>query len=225
MSSFYFSKRTFIGVIIILIGVSFFLGALDVVDSDYIFSTYWPILLIVLGLIILVDRSTRNLFGFILVFVGLFYQAKLLGFFFEGIDIWNIIWPLIIIIVGFWFLFPKRKDTLSIDALNQTAFFSGAKVINTSSDFHGGELTAVFGGINVDLRQTVIKIKEPVVIDAFTAFGGITLYVPDNWRVEVRGLPLLGGWNNRKNEDHTCASSENVLVVKCLIICGGIEIK
>lgn len=225
MASFNISKRTFLGLIIILIGVTFFLGTIGIIDSDYIFSTYWPILLIAFGLISLIDRSTRNIFGFTLVIVGVFYQVKLLNWFFEGIDIWNIIWPLFIIIVGFWFLFPKRNKTLSIDTLNQTAIFSGANVINTSSDFRGGELTAVFGGLEVDLRQTIIKTDESVIIDTFTAFGGISLKVPDNWRVEMRGLPIFGGWDNKKKDSKVGPEANHVVIVKCLILFGGIDIK
>lgn len=226
MKSFYFNKRTFIGLIIILIGIIFFLDTpLDIIDSDYIFSTYWPVLLIVLGLISLIDRSTRNIFGFILLFVGLFYQVKLLNWFFEGIDIWNIIFPLIIIIVGLWFLFPKQRQSLSIDKLNQAVFFSGADIINTSTDFQGGELSAVFGGIDADLRNTVIKTNEQIVIDAFTAFGGITIKVPENWRVEIHGLPILGGWSNKRDIKMESTDVKQIVTIKCLIICGGIEIK
>lgn len=225
MESFNISKRMIFGIIIILIGVGFFLGTLGLIDADTIFSTYWPLILIVFGGVMLLDRSTRNSFGVVLVLLGIFYQIKMFGWFFEDVDIWNLIWPAIIIIVGFWFIFPKRKHSYNIDTLNNTVIFSGANIINTSQDFRGGELTAIFGGLEVDLRQTAITTSEPIVIDAFTAFGGINLKVPDDWRVEMRGLPLFGGWDNKRSANKVGPQANKVVTVKCLILFGGIEIK
>lgn len=225
MESFNVSKRTFIGIVIILIGVAFFLGTLGIIDADDIFGTYWPLILIFFGGIMLIDRSTRNSFGAVLVLLGIFYQLKMLGWFFEGVDIWNLIWPAIIIIVGLWFLFPKRKHSYNIDTLNSTVLFSGANITNISQDFKGGELTAIFGGLDVDLRQTAISTNEPIVIDAFTAFGGIEIKVPEDWRVEMKGLPLFGGWDNKRSANKVGPDANKIVTVKCLILFGGIEIK
>ncbi|MBC7960811.1 MAG: hypothetical protein H7X94_13210 [Vallitaleaceae bacterium] len=225
MQSFSVNKRSIIGLIIILIGAAFFLDTLGIIETEDIFETYWPLLLIFFGGISLIDRSTRNSFGVILIIVGLFYQIKLSFSLFQEVEIWNLIWPVIIVVVGFWFIFPKRKHTYSIDSLNSTAVFSGADVINTSQDFKGGEITAIFGGLDIDLRQTNIVTEEPIIIDAFTAFGGIDIKVPEDWRVDVRGLPLFGGWENKRSANKVGPNANKILIVKCLILFGGISIK
>ncbi|PKM94666.1 MAG: hypothetical protein CVU84_09115 [Firmicutes bacterium HGW-Firmicutes-1] len=224
MEKYKFSKRSFLGVMIMLVGICLFLNTMGILDEN-IFETYWPILLIIFGLYTLLDRSTRNSFGLMAIIIGVFYQLKILGWFFEGVNIWEFIWPTIIILVGIWFIFPKRKQAFNFDTLNNTVIFSGANIINTSQDFRGGEVTAIFGGMDVDLRNSVITTNEPIVIDAFTAFGGITFKVPDEWRVEMKGLPLLGGWDNKRRSNVTPNPSAKVVTIKCFLICGGIEIK
>lgn len=54
-------------------------------------------------------------------------------------------------------------------------------------------------------------------------FGGISVTVPQNVRVEVTGIPIFGGWENktRQSIDDTLP----VLKVNCLAAFGGVEIK
>jgi len=54
-------------------------------------------------------------------------------------------------------------------------------------------------------------------------WGGIEIYVPDGWAVEVRAVPLLGGVDDKtimpKSDDAPR------LVVHGLVVMGGMEIK
>ncbi|PKM52027.1 MAG: hypothetical protein CVV02_03290 [Firmicutes bacterium HGW-Firmicutes-7] len=218
------SKRIFLGIIIILVGLAILLNTLGILDENLL-KTYWPLLLVFFGFYSLLDRSTRNSLGIIAILLGIFYQLKTLGWFFTGVNIWELLWPTLIIVIGLWFVFPKTKQSFNLNTLNNTVIFSGANIINTSQDFRGGEVTAIFGGIDIDLRNSIILTDEPVVIDAFTAFGGITFKVPDDWRVEMKGLPLLGGWDNKRSPNKVLSPSAKVVTIKCFIICGGIEIK
>lgn len=219
-----FSKRTFLGIIIILIGCALLLNTLGYFDVN-ILKTYWPMLLILLGLFSLLDRSTRNAFALMFILLGVFYQLKILDLFFVGISLWELAFPTLIIMVGLWFVFPKRKLSVNLNTLNNTVIFSGANIINTSQDFRGGEVTAIFGGMDVDLRNSVILSEEPIVIDAFAAFGGITFKVPEDWRVEMKGLPLLGGWDNKRKLNKIPSPTDKVITIKCFLICAGIDIK
>lgn len=219
-----FTKRTFLGIVIIFVGLALLLNTLGFVEENLI-KTYWPLLLILFGIYSLLDRSTRNALALIIILLGVFYQLKILGLFFVGVNIWELVWPTIIIMVGIWFIFPKRKLAYNLNTLNNTVVFSGANIVNTSQDFRGGEATAIFGGMDIDLRNSMILTDEPVIIDAFAAFGGITFKVPDDWRVEMKGLPLLGGWDNKRNANKVPSPTAKVLTIKCFLICGGIDIK
>lgn len=219
-----FTRRSFIGLVIILIGFSLLANSLGFIEVN-IFKTYWPMLLVFFGIYSLLDRSTRNSLAVIVLLLGCFYQLKILGWFFVDISLWDLAFPTLIIMIGLWFVFPKRKQSINMNTLNNSVIFSGANIINTSTDFRGGEVTAIFGGMDVDLRHSIILTDEPVVIDAFAAFGGITFKVPEDWRVEMKGLPLLGGWDNKRNPNKMPNPNAKVITIKCFLICGGIEIK
>ena len=60
------------------------------------------------------------------------------------------------------------------------------------TNFIGGSAFSMFGGVDVDLRGANIAPMQEVKIDLFTAFGGVTLYVPQGWNVITSGLPLFG---------------------------------
>ncbi len=69
-----YQGRIFAGLLIILIGVLFLLGNLDKLDFGEVFSTYWPLILIFIGLWHLVAHEFRSWgFGLFLIAVGGFF--------------------------------------------------------------------------------------------------------------------------------------------------------
>ena len=72
------------------------------------------------------------------------------------------------------------------------------------------------------MRGTNISDGEAYV-ELTAMFGGINLLVPQDWKVEVTGIPIFGGWENKTilntNPDAP------VLKVKCFVAFGGIEVK
>ena len=101
------------------------------------------------------------------------------------------------------------------------AVLAGVNRGNTSKTFRGGDLTAVFGGCQIDLRQAAIESEA--VIDVFAMWGGIEIKVPENWSVSGRVTPILGGYEDktRRVPDGT----NQRLLVRGLVIMGGVEIK
>lgn len=108
------------------------------------------------------------------------------------------------------------------NSINEFVLMSGIDTNNQSQEFRGGRATAVMGGIVIDLRNAKLHNNE-AIIDANAVMGGIEIYVPENWRVEVSGTPILGGWSNktRRNTDPNAP----VLRIKCFAMFGGIEVK
>ena len=101
------------------------------------------------------------------------------------------------------------------------AFMSGIRRTVTSQDFQGGELTAIMGGCEIDLRQASIKSGE-AVLDVFAFWGGIDLKVPLDWSVDLAGTPLLGGFDDKTRPPQ--GGSTKRLVIKGYAIMGGIQI-
>lgn len=221
-------KRNLLGILIIAVGVIILLGRLEIIDSDSIFGTYWPLILITIGLVNLFDKYGSKTLASVLIIVGVIFQLKELHFdILEDINIGQFILPAAVIIVGAWLIIPKRRGNnrkiYSDNIVENFCLFSGSDILNDSSDFQGGNLGTAFGGIDVDLRNANIIGDEPVIIDVFVAFGGIDIKVPMDWKVEVKGIPLFGGWGNKTKREKV--NTNKVLIVKCLILFGGLDVK
>lgn len=226
-------RKNFVGLLIIAIGILILLDRLEIVDGD-ILSRYWPMIIIAIGIINLFDKYSSNLIATIFILVGCMFQLRELELeIFRDIRIGEFIFPVIVIIVGLSFIFPKKKifdrklnnkKVVSSDTLDSICFFSAADIVNQSSNFQGGDLVTAFGGIDADLKNSNILGTDSIVINAYAIFGGIDIIVPDDWKVEVRGLPLFGGWSNktRKYDNH---DKNKVLIVKALVLFGGLEVK
>src|SRR5699024_12875754 len=71
-----------------------------------------------------------------------------------------------------------------VDDLIQTfSLFSGADVRCQSPNFKGGNVTSIFGGIEIDMREATLS-SEGAALDLLTIFGGVTITVPKDVRVE-----------------------------------------
>lgn len=99
--------------------------------------------------------------------------------------------------------------------------FSDQKIDYSDKEFTGCRLDSVFGGIDLDLRDA--KVQDEAIIRASSVFGGITIYVPDDVKVEVASSAVFGGLNDkrsRKNKD-----AKKTLFVDATCIFGGVEIR
>lgn len=101
----------------------------------------------------------------------------------------------------------------------------GVNRVVESRDFRGGEATAVMGAVELDLRGSTIA-TSPAIVDVFALWGGIEITVPPEWKVDVRGIPILGGFENRARSSVQDANApEQVLVIRGTALMGGVEIK
>ena len=80
--------------------------------------------------------------------------------------------------------------------LHEYCIFTGGKRRIMTNNFRGGEVIAVFGGVEVDLRGSQLGTGDAVV-DITAAFGGCNIKVPTNWYVEMRGVAAFGGYSNK----------------------------
>lgn len=181
------------GLLLLALGTGWLLDGLNIINFGDFASTYWPVAIILVGLVSFIGNVRNWLTSLIIVVVGVLLQLRELNVF--DFNIWSLIWPVVLIFVALSILFrrswDKPKDD-SEDAINATAIFSGQSIRSTSNKFKGGAITAVFGGVELDLRDA--KIDGKAEMNVFTAFGGAEIKVPEGWTVQVTGLPLFGGW-------------------------------
>ncbi|MFH0991139.1 MAG: DUF5668 domain-containing protein [bacterium] len=227
------SFQLIIGLIIIGIGVVFTLDNMGLIEAGE-FLVYWPALLILYGTVKVVqcEGLPCRLWGGLWILVGSLILLRSLDIFF--FRIWNL-WPLFLVLLGFSMIWGsmKRKTVVNIfsgerskdsnSTISGFALMGGFKRTNDSQEFSGGELTAIMGGIEVDLRRASIKEGEEAVLDLFAFWGGIEIRVPEDWIIVLEGIPLLGGFEDRTMPPK--GGPRKKLVIKGYAIMGGVEIK
>ena len=62
------------------------------------------------------------------------------------------------------------------------------------------------------------------VIDVFTLFGGTKIIVPESWNVKSDAISILGSLSD-KRVIHPNQTEGKTLVIKGLVMLGGVEIK
>ena len=228
-----------IAILIIGVGVLLFLDNFGLFHI-YNLWRYWPVVLIAVGVSKLFDcRGTGGrVWAGIMIAFGVLFLLDALRIVHVG---WHLIWPLALVGLGVSMLMKslERKaavdrcvttssgDASAADTLREWVVFGGIKRRLDTPNFQGGEMVAVFGGIEVDLRRANIAdtVKE-VVIDANATFGGIELKVPENWRVITRGFGIFGGYEDKtippRPQDGVTAPT---VVITGYAIFGGVAVQ
>jgi predicted membrane protein len=112
--------------------------------------------------------------------------------------------------------------TIGDDYINSNAIFGGADHLITSQNFKGGEAMALFGGVELDLRDAKIS-PDGCKLHATALFGGVEITVPSDWKVNVTGTPIFGGVENKSRGKEGDPQKE--INLRCTVAFGGIEIK
>jgi predicted membrane protein len=215
--------RLLVGFVLITLGVLFLLDQNDVLDSGDLIADWWPIVFVVAGLLYLSFSPRHIMVPAVLIIIGLALLARSLDFVPDWLQ--TVFWPLVLVAIGLWVIFGSALGTANVqrgDRVNSLVAFFGRQVVNESQQFGGGSIFAVFGGTDVDLRGAR-PVPDGAAMDVIVAFGGVDIVVPEGWRVEVKGIPLFGGWSNKTNRDQTSADAP-LLSIEALVAFGGLDI-
>jgi len=213
--------QVFLGVLIVAVGVIALLIQLDVITLSLgaLFADWWPLIVIGVGLAALVTVPRAWVGPTIVIAVGVLFLLVTLDIL--DVNLWEILWPVAIILVGLSLITSFGSRSTEDDTINSTVFWWGSQRRTRSRQFKGGSLTAIMGGIEVDLREADIADRAEIAI--FALWGGVEVKVPPTWRVRVSGLPLLGGWDDKTSLPIQDGAPE--LIVHVTAIMGGAEIK
>ncbi len=220
------NQKRWIGGILIGIGVLVILGNVGVLNNfGGLLATYWPALLILAGGFNIVTNPAGKVGGFIVATAGLLLLLHNI----DQVQIFTHIsfWPVILILVGIWFLFRAGKEPTVVDkdSLNLVALFSGNSSRVVSQGFNGGSSVSMFGGSEVDLRDAKLSGGE-AKFDVFAMFGGTEIRVPENWEIVTKGLPLFGGMDDKTNAPAREGEVDPpTLMINYLALFGGVEVK
>lgn len=220
--------RLVIGLGIMALGLLWTLDNLNVLESEQ-FTQWWPLVVIAIGLVRLLDPKANRISSTIIALVGV---ALLL----DTLDYWDFdpgdFFPMLVAVIGAKLVLDVfRRKTASAAAagtdpdsvLHAFAIMSGVGRRSVSSDFRGGDANAIMGGVELDLRNAQIREGETAVLDVFAMWGGIDVRVPDNWRVVSEVFPLMGAYED--NSRSKTLNAGPTLVIRGLVLMGAVEVK
>ncbi len=216
------------GISIVILGSLLFLSNLGWI-SGHIIGKLWPLILIAIGGVKIIQRRGEPNIGPILL-IGLGCLLLLHNFHLAHIE--DVIGPIIVMAVGIFIVTQALKKQRQVpqhlqgsqDFVQGTAIFGGFKRRVLTHNFQGGEITAIFGGFEADLREA--KLEGQVRLDTFVLFGGGELLVPEDWDVVIRATALFGHIED-KTRHHlpTEGYPRPTLVITGQTLFGGMEIK
>ncbi|GIG40858.1 LiaI-LiaF-like domain-containing protein [Cellulomonas phragmiteti] len=212
--------QVLVGVLVVLAGVVLLLERTGVVDVDLgtLVGTLWPLLVVLVGLtsLLLVPRAW---FGpVVITAAGLVLLLDRLDVL--DVSVGDYLWPVAVILIGLGITFGASSRSEEQDRLTAIAFWWGTERRTRTRQFRSASLTAIMGGVELDLRDA--DIEGSARIDVFTFWGGVEIKVPRTWEVRTSGLPLLGGWEDRTEPP---VGGGPVLDVRIVTIMAGAEVR
>ena len=225
------TPQLLLGSMVIIAGILLTLDNLDIIDAAR-YIRFWPAGIIAIGLLKLFQSRERDGSGFtgaIFVLVGswlLLEQTTVVR-----ISVWDL-WPVLLVFLGGFLVWqaltgPRVKTPAPSPSSDANAVITGTAILssvvrgNNSSNFRGGDLTAVMGGCEIDLRNA--SIDGDAVIDVFALWGGIEIRVPADWTVVSQITPVLAGVEDKTRPPQT--ASRHRLILRGVIVMAGVEIQ
>ncbi len=219
------------------------IGVLDFMGLGGILSFFFrsivsliPVGIIILGMVWLNKSTGENkpvAAWFLIAFGGIILLSQLNVF---GLSLAGMFWPMVLVFVAVMLLRPKNArlgwhNSDNDDDLEDTsfirlfAFMGGGEEVYSSRNLRGGEVNAIMGGYQIDLRDADTQ-GDVIYLNLFCVMGGVEILVPPNWVVEKQLFCFMGGFSNKTR----CLAEKldlprRKLIVTGFVLMGGGEIK
>ena len=209
-------KDIILGVVLIIVGVVFLGNEFNLWKIEIFFDGWWTLVIIIPSALGLFQKGTKlsSALGLLIGMLLLLAARNKISW----SDVGKIFLPLMLIFVGLSVIFKKNFELGKIKNKNDTnsyiAIFSGTEDNVANERFLGTNITAIFGGVELNLKNAIID--QDIVISCTTVFGGIDIILPDNVKVKTSGVPIFGGIENKKEN----TKEENVPNVYINYICA-----
>jgi predicted membrane protein len=218
--------RVIVGIMLVLIGLVMFAQNYEPFFNlipDFIYQ--WEILFIVFGALMLLLARNKTA-GAVFIAIGLF-------------NLFPELWPLVFVLIGLYIILglkgrrmhrlgrfnnigSEEKDS---EYLEQVSIFGGGRKVFSSSNFKGGSIVSIFGGSEVNLVDSKLAEGDNI-LEVTSIFGGSTIMIPQDWKVEVDVLPIFGGFSDKRmSNPNQVYDTGKHLLIKGVAIFGGGEIK
>jgi len=204
----------------------------------------WPSIMIITGIFLAVTQGFKDMNWMVLVIIGGVFLTNSL---FPALQLRQYIVPIILVSVGlsivFWSIANKKTSeqnntptgwfnsyygsTTSSspeDFIKINSILSGINKKVTSTNFKGGKISCLLGGVQIDLSQA--DIDGTAVLNINEVWGGIELIVPPNWQVESNLSVLMGAVeDSRRQYSPTTSVANKILILNGSLLMAGVEIR
>ncbi len=231
------ASRLVFATLLIVAGTLLFLGNLGLWPVREIWD-YWPLVLIAIGVVKLLGSqyASGRVLGILLITFGTLFLTVTLRIF--HISPQDDSWPISLLLIAFGVIalikvlesgrtpkpalgFPS-PSTSSEDLANTWAVFAEVKRKIDTKSFQGGEVLAIFGSVDLNLRRAEISSAgRSATIEANVIFGSIKIRVPDNWRVNLAGAAALGSYSDKTTPPAASDAATPVLTITGFAVFGS----
>lgn len=242
-------RNVFAAILIIYVGIVWFLRNIGMISPEWfriLFS--WQLLVIFIGIRFLCSKRIWG--SLVLIAIGTLFLLPKFGIL--AAEWLHLYWPLALVFIGMILLFrPPRKhhpmahhrafhrqfrhgnpqasygnsDYESKDGyVTSNNTFGGDRQIVLDPVFRGANIRNMFGGTVLDLRRTRLE-AEQTYIDVECMFGGIEIYLPAEWKLQLEVDTVAGECEDKRYPSILEIDTKHVLIVRGKITFGGIDFK
>ena len=218
------------GLVFIVVGLIIGCNAMGITDIDIFFTGWWTLFIIVPSFIGLFkdDNKTWDIIWLVIGIVLFLCTRDILSFNIIG----KLIFPFILVMIGLSFIFKDafrtkvnekiiKLNSERVDGEDFCATFSGIKSDFNGQEFKGANIDAIFGGVDIDLTQSVVTHDQ--IINASAIFGGIDIRVPSGVNIKIKSTPIFGGVSNKVKNNMN--ESLPTIYINAFCLFGGVDVK
>ena len=221
--------RKLLAVLLLGLGIALGLDALNVIEFGEVWTAWWPLLLVAVGLVQLAQAPRHWLTPIMLMVGGGVFLVATLDLVEARVD--DLIAPVVLVVIGLSILLGRIASQGGLSGrrgetgatIDSFVAFGGRDLVSRSPSFAGGSVVSLFGGTKVDLRQAHLA-GERASLGVTSLFGGTDILIPEGWDVDIHGLPLFGGIEDKTAADLVPAGAP-VLDVQATALFGGVTVK
>ena len=216
------------GVVLIFVGALFLL--VNFTGFSIGFGRWWPVILIVAGLVDLLSNRSRWFRGAGTLSLGGLFLLDTLNIW----DVpWRLLWPIPILVIGLSIILGAAKgrarrkelpaEAAGLDGLDVNATFGERAQSVVDQNFPGGRVNAVFGQAQADLTQAGLANGEATV-NVSAVFGSVVIRVPADWAVDLRAGATFGEVADKRPQPAPDAPNATLIITGSVTF-GSIEIR
>jgi len=184
------------GFVLLCLGGFFILPKIVGISGDFV-HVYWPIMLIIAGLILLFHRFVNPRHADFSAKMNDWHTAE------------NV---------------ATTARTQSQGGFHKNVVFGNETFLVLDTEFNGGDINVTFGEIKIDLRKTQLA-DSTVAIELNVQFGNVVIYVPSDWKIQLQVNSIFGGFEDKRIFPTPTAAQDKMLVIYGSTTFGGGELR